>query len=100
MPHLDFLGDKIRNVWDALGRTGDQYVLIGGTALRDESRMLGVGGREAESLGVRLSDIRHTPWSAFSSLEALAPMLLAKNSEMPSLAYERIEGPADVPSMG
>lgn len=33
MFHLDFLGDKIRNVWDALGRTGDQYVLIGGTAL-------------------------------------------------------------------
>lgn len=227
MPHLDFLGDKIRNVWDALGRTGDQYVLIGGTALayrlghrvsvdidlctsrpaehpnvlrkkwnspaigkhkwlrrrpdhyikffetgsapkidvhgkvpggclelpqtapnglriasvtdilkqkliamcdrdqprdgedvaailasglanveqavaalRDESRMLGVGGCEAESLGERLTDVRHTPWSSFSGLEALAPILLAAPGEKPELACERIEGPADVPSLG
>lgn len=61
---------------------------------------LGVGGREAESLGERLSDIRHTPWSAFSSLEALAPMLLTEHSEKPGLAHERIEGPADVPGLG
>lgn len=33
MPHFEFLSDKIRNVWEALGRTGGQYVLIGGTAL-------------------------------------------------------------------
>ena len=227
MPHFDFLSDKIQNVWDALGRTGDQYVLIGGTALayrighrvsvdidlctsrpaehpnvlrrkwnspvigkhkwlrrrpdhyikffetgrapkidvhgkvpggclelpqtapnglriasvtdilkqklvamcdreqprdgedvaailasglahveqavaalRDEFRMLGVGDREAESLGQRLSDVRHTPWSSFSGLEALAPMLLTANREKPELACERIEGPAIVPSMG
>lgn len=33
MEHVDCLGPKVRNVWDALGRTGERYVLIGGTAL-------------------------------------------------------------------
>ena len=33
MEHADCLGTKIRNVWDALGATGERYVLIGGTAL-------------------------------------------------------------------
>ena len=33
MPHYNFLSAKIQHVWEALGRTGDQYVLIGGTAL-------------------------------------------------------------------
>lgn len=69
-------------------------------ALRDDSRMLGVGGCEAESLGERLTDVRHTPWSSFSGLEALAPILLAAPGEKPELACERIEGPADVPSLG
>ena len=33
MGHLDALSPEVRNVWEAVGRTGDQYVLIGGTAL-------------------------------------------------------------------
>ena len=227
MPHFDFLSDKIQNVWEALGRTGDQYVLIGGTALayrlghrvsvdidlctsrpaehpnvlrrkwnspaigkhkwlrrrpdhyikffetehapkidvhgkvpggclelpqtapnglriasvtdilkqklvamcdreqprdgedvaailasglanvdqavaalRDEFRMVGVGDYEAESLGERLANLRHTPWSACSGLVALAPVLLTTNREKPNLACKRIEGSANVPSMG
>lgn len=31
--HVDSLDHKVQNVWEALGRTGEQYVLVGGTAL-------------------------------------------------------------------
>ena len=31
--HPDALGPKVRNVWNALGRTSGKYVLVGGTAL-------------------------------------------------------------------
>lgn len=33
MEHVECLGEKARNVWDAIGRAGERYVLIGGTAL-------------------------------------------------------------------
>lgn len=226
MPHFDFLSDKIQSVWEALGRTGDQYVLIGGTALayrighrisvdidlctsrpaehpnvlrkkwstpaigrhkwlrrrpdhyikffetehapkidvhgkvpggclelpqrapnglriasvtdilkqklvamcdreqprdgedvaailtsglanveqavaglRDQTGMLGIGDSEARLLAQRLADLRHSPWRGFPALEALAPVLLAKDRARPILAHERVEGPSTVPDL-
>jgi len=33
MAYLSALSPKVQNVWASLGRTGDKYVLVGGTAL-------------------------------------------------------------------
>ena len=71
---------------------GQANVRLAVAALRDETG-IGLGGDEAERLGQRLADLRHSPWRDFPELATLAPELLHRHTAPLTLACDRIEGP-------